>query len=330
MSKLPLSFACWDYDRIKAITDGTIQIPGIELNYLNLSVEETFWRMLRHQEFDLSEMSLSSYMIARDRGFPKFTAIPVFMSRFFRHSCIFINSRAGIKEPSDLKGKRVGVPEYQMTAALWIRGILHHEYGVKASDVQWFSGGEEQPGRVEKLALHLPPEIHIQPIGPTQTLNAMLEEGELDALVTARAPSAFLKGSPNIQRLFPNYVEVEKEYYKKTGIFPIMHLVAIRDEVLEEHPWVAANLYKAFVAAKEEVYKGLFQTAALKTTLPWLLAEVESTRQLMGDDYWPYGVEKNRKTLQAAVTYSYEQGLISKPIEVEDLFVKSTLDEFKV
>ncbi|WP_047154196.1 ABC transporter substrate-binding protein [Aneurinibacillus tyrosinisolvens] len=330
MSKLNLTFACWDYDRIQPLTNGTVQPKGINLNWLNMPVEETFFRMMRHQEFDVSELSLSSYLIAKDRGFPNFTAIPVFVSRFFRHSGIYIHAHSGIEKPEDLRGKRVGIPEYQLTACLWIRGILQSEYGVAASDMNWYMGGEETPGRVEKVALNLPPEIKIQSIGAEQTLNEMLESGEIDAMIAPRAPSSFLDGSPNVKRLFPDYVSVEKEYYKKTGIFPIMHVVAIKDEILERHPWVAYNLYQAFVEAKKVTYQGLYQTAAAKATLPWLIAEVERTRELMGDDFWPYGLEKNRKTLEAAIQYSYEQGMINKQLEVENLFAGSTLEEYTV
>jgi 4,5-dihydroxyphthalate decarboxylase len=329
MSKLKLSFGCWDYDRIRSLTDGTVQVNGIDLNWLNMPVEETFWRMMRYQEFDVSELSLSSYLIGKDRGL-KLTAIPVFMSRSFRHSGIYINSNSGITKPSDLRGKRVAIPEYQLTACLWIRGILQHEYGVKPSEMQWFTGGEETPGRIEKVSLKLPAEINIQPIAADQTLNQMLESGEVDALIAPRAPSSFLKGSPNVKRLFTDYVSVEKEYFKKTGIFPIMHVVAIKDEILQKDPWVAQNLYQAFVQAKQRVYDGFNQTAALKVTLPWLLSEVENTKQLMGNDFWPYGVGKNRTNIDAAINYSYEQGMISRRLEIEELFAKTTLDEFVI
>ncbi|OLN21520.1 4,5-dihydroxyphthalate decarboxylase [Domibacillus antri] len=328
MTKLNLSFGCWDYDRIQALTNGSVQAKGIDLNWLNMPVEETFWRMMRYQEFDISELSLSSYLIAKDRGYPNFTAIPVFMSRFFRHSGIYINKNSGIKEAADLRGKRVGIPEYQLTACLWIRGILHHDYGVHPKEMNWLTGGQEEPGRVEKIKLSLPPEINIQPINNDQTLNQMLESGEIDALIAPRAPSCFLNGSTNVQRLFPDYVSVEKDYYERTGIFPIMHVVAIKDEILEEHPWVAANLYQAFKEAKQKVYDGFNQTAALKVTLPWFVSELENTKKLMGEDFWPYGLEKNRKTLEAAVTYSYEQGMIKNQLRVEDLFAASTLEEY--
>jgi 4,5-dihydroxyphthalate decarboxylase len=328
MSKLNLSFACWDYDRIHALTNGSVQAQGISLNWLNMPVEETFWRMMRHQEFDVSELSLSSYLIAKDRGLPNFTAIPVFMSRCFRHSGIYINKNSGIKEPADLRGKRVGIPEYQLTACLWIRGILQHDYNVNPADINWYTGGQETSGRIEKIKLVLPPEINIIPINEEQTLNEMLESGEIDALIAPRAPSCFLNGSPDVHRLFSDYVTVEKDYYKRTGIFPIMHVVVVKDEVLKEHPWVAANLYQAFEEAKQKVYEGFKQTAALKVTLPWFTSEWEKTRELMGEDFWPYGLEKNRKTLEAAVTYSYEQGLIKNQLNIEDLFSKATLEKY--
>lgn len=330
MAKLKLSFGCWDYDRIRALTDGSVKPEGIQLNWLNMPVEETFWRMMRHQEFDVSELSLSSFLIACDRGFPKFTAIPVFMSRSFRHSGIYINTNSGIKKPEDLKGKKIGVPEYQLTACVWIRGILQDEYGVKPSDIYWYTGGQEKPGRIEKIKLDLPGDVNIQPIDANQTLNGMLEEHELDALIAPRAPSCFLLGSPNVKRLFTDYKTTEREYYQRTGIFPIMHVIAIKDEVLEENPWVASNLYKAFVKAKQIVYEGFNQTAALKVTLPWLIPEIEKTKKIMGEDFWPYGLKNNEQTLEAAVRYAYEQGLIRKRLKITDLFAKTTLDEYTI
>lgn len=328
MAKLPLSFACWNYDRVAALVDGTVPVRGVELNPLIMEVEETFWRMMRHQEFDVAELSLSSYLIARDRGKPRFTAIPVFLSRSFRHSGIFVNTHAGIERPEDLRGKRIGIPEYQLTACLWIRGILQHEYGIHPTDVNWFVGGEETPGRVEKVALDLPDDVKISPIDENATLNQMLETGELEAFIGPRSPSSFQNGSPHVQRLFPNYMEEEQRYFERTGIFPIMHVVAVKDEILERHPWVAMNLFQALLAAKEAVYAGFRQTAALKVTLPWLTAEVERTERIMGKDFWPYGIQPNRKTLQAAVDYSYEQGLIKRRLEIEELFATSTLESY--
>lgn len=328
--KLSLSFGSWDYDRIRPLTDGIVQAEGIQLNWLNMPVEETFFRMMRHEEFDVAELSLSSYLIAKDRGMPNFTAIPVFLSRMFRHSGIYINTNSGITKPQDLIGKKIGIPEYQLTACVWIRGILNDYYGVKRTDVEWYVGGEEKPGRIEKVEVDLPGDIRIQPIGEFETLNELLRDGHIDAFIGPRAPSSFLNGSPNVKRLFGNYVSVEEEYFKQTGIFPIMHIVAIKDEILEKYPWVAQNLYKAFVNAKELVYEGYDQTAALKATLPWLIPELERTREILGEDFWPYGLEKNRNTLEAMIQYSYDDGLIKKRLKVEDIFAKSTLEEFVI
>jgi 4,5-dihydroxyphthalate decarboxylase len=246
MSKLRLSFACWNYDRTRALMDGSVAVDGIDLNYLNLPVEETFYRQARFQEFDVCEMSLSSYCVSLHRPDRPFVAIPVFPSRFFRHSCIYVNANSGINEPKDLIGKRIASPEYQMTAPVWIRGILSDHYGVPVDAQPYLFGGEEETGRIEKLKLQLPPNIQVHPIGPDQTLSKMLHDGELDALYTARMPSSFLKGDGKVKRLFENYVDVERAYYRQTGIFPIMHTVVMRREVYEANRWIAQSLTKAF------------------------------------------------------------------------------------
>jgi 4,5-dihydroxyphthalate decarboxylase len=330
MAALRLTLACWDYDRTRALMDGTVKPEGIELIYLNQPVEETFFRMLRYREFDCSEMSLSSYTASLQSDNPPFIAIPVFPSRFFRHSCIFVSTKSGIRKPEDLKGKRIGVPEYQMTAPVWIRGILADEHGVKVTDVEHLSGGEEEPGRDEKLKLDLPSSIRLRPIGPQQTLSRMLADGELDALVTARAPSTFQRTPDKVKRLFPDYVEREKDYYRRTKIFPIMHTVVIRRDLYEKHPWVAQALYKAFTEAKMKAQSMLEQTAALPAMVPWLVAEIEETRREMGADWWPYGVAPNRAVLETFLRYHHEQGLSRRRLAPEDLFARETLESFKV
>ncbi len=269
MSRLRLSLGCWNYDRTRALLEGRIQPDGIDLTYLNMPVEETFFRMLRHQEFDVAEMSLSSYSISLFKPGKPFVAIPVFPSRFFRHSCIYVNAGAGITVPKDLIGKRIGNPEYQMTAPVWIRGILQDEYKVPVDGVTYYTGGEEEPGRPEKLKLDLPPNIKVKPIGERDTLAAMLRDGGIDAFYTARMPSTHRTGG-TVRRLFEDYMEVEQAYYRKTRIFPIMHTVAIRRSLYEKHPWIAMSLYKAFVQAQRETYDDLYVTAALKAMLPWL------------------------------------------------------------
>lgn len=330
MSKLRLSLACWNYDRTRGLVEGRIPVDGIDLTYLSLPVEETFFRMLRHREFDAAEMSLSSYVLSLFADDPAFVAIPVFPSRFFRHSCIYVNSDSGIREPKDLAGKRVGTPEYQMTAGVWIRGILSDDYGVPVASPRYFNGGEEEPGRREKLKLSLPPEFHLESIPPTKTLSGMLDSGELDALYTARMPSTFIRGSGKVKRLFHDYPAVEREYYQRTQIFPIMHTVVIRRELYEKHPWVAQSLYKAFVHAQREVYQEMYQTAALKFMLPWLTRHVEETRALMGEDFWPYGFQTNLKTLETFLRYSFEQGLSRRLLKAEELFASASLESFKI
>jgi 4,5-dihydroxyphthalate decarboxylase len=322
--------ACWNYDRTRALLEDRIPIDGIELNYLNLPVEETFFRMLRYGEFDVAEMSLSSYVMSLFRDPKPFVAIPVFPSRFFRHSCIYINRDSGIRQPKDLIGKRVGTPEFQMTAGVWIRGILSDEYGVPVSSALYFNGGEEEPGRPEKLALSLPQEIRLESIPEHKTLSQMLDAGEIDALYTARMPSTFVRGSGKVARLFEDYPAVEREYYLRTRIFPIMHAIVIRREVYEKNLWVAQSLYKAFVLSQREVYQDLYQTAALKFMLPWLIRHVEDTRNLMGEDFWPYGYQPNVETLNTFLRYHHEQGLSKHRLTPKELFAAESLESFKI
>ena len=330
MKRLRFTFACSPYDRMYPLMSGMVAPEGMDFNFIPLEVEETFWRQLRHQEFEGSEMSMSSYTMARSRGDDRFIAIPVFTSRFFRHSCVYINVNKGIKRPADLKGKQVGVPEYQMTAALWLRGIFQHEYGVHPRDIHWRSGGEETPGREEKVKLQLPPDVDCQLIPQDRTLSDMLDTGEIDALFTARTPSCFTNGSVNVKRLFDNYVEVEKEYYRKTKIFPIMHAVTIKRTVYEENPWVAMSLYKALVASKNITLRNLHLTSALHAMLPWLVSYVEETKKILGDDWWPYGIANNIETIEAICRYSFEQGLSARKMTIQELFAPETFDEFKI
>lgn len=328
MTATDIALACDLNDRTRDLATGEVSPTGVNLNFLPLEVEETFWRMLRHQEFDAAEMSMSSYLMALDQGRPELVAIPAFPSRFFRHSCVFINSNAGIDTPEDLAGKRVGVPEYQMTASLMVRGMLQDEYGVHPADMVWFHGGEEEGGREEKLALDLPDEIELNAIDRDQTLSRMLASGDLDALISARIPSSFRDG--DVERLFPDFKRVEREYYRTTGIFPIMHCVVLRQGVYDEMPWVATELYKAFDQARQNFLARIGKTNELQVGLPWLMDELEATRELMGWDYWPYGVEANREVLETMTRYSAEQGLTEERIDVDELFAPETYTEFKV
>ena len=330
MSNLRLTFACWDYDRTRALADGSVRAEGIDLLYLSQPVEETFFRMMRFGEYDASEMSLSSYVASLGKEDPPFIAIPAFPSRFFRHSCIFVSAKSGIRRPEELKGRRIGVPEYQMTAPVWIRGILSDDHGVKVTDVEHLSGGEEEPGRDEKLKLDLPASIKLTAIPENKTLSRMLADGEIDALVTARAPSTFLREPDKVKRLFPDYVEVEKQYYRRTRIFPIMHTVVIRRDVYAANPWVAQSLHKALVAAKDKAYAMYNQTAALHSMLPWSMAQADEAKREMGEDWWPYGLGPNRHVLDTFLRYHHEQGLSKKRFTPEEIFARETLESFKV
>jgi len=254
----------------------------------------------------------------------------VFPSKTFRHSCIYINTDSGIKKPADMAGKRVGVPEYQITMATWARGILQHEYGVLPEQMKWFTGGEEHPGRQDKVKHNLPPNIDIQPIPADQTLSAMLASGEIDAMISAHMPSPFKRRHSKVQRLIANFREVEQDYFRRTKIFPIMHTIVIREEVYEKHPWIAQSLFKAFDESKRLCQEAMYEFSALKYMLAWSIDEMEKEREVLGPDPWAYGLEANRHVLETLVQYTYEQGLISKRPEVDSLFAKSTLEEFKI
>jgi 4,5-dihydroxyphthalate decarboxylase len=286
--------------------------------------------MLRYGEFDVAEMSTGSFLMSRDKGAPRLIGIPVFPSKTFRHSCIYINTDSGIKKPADMAGKRVGVPEYQITMATWARGILQHEYGVLPEQMKWFTGGEEHPGRQDKVKHNLPPNIDIQPIPADQTLSAMLASGEIDAMLSAHMPSPFKGRHPKVQRLIANFREVEQDYFRRTKIFPIMHTIVIREEVYEKHPWIAQSLFKAFDESKRLCQEAMYEFSALKYMLAWSIDEMEKEREVLGPDPWAYGLEANRHVLETLVQYTYEQGLISKRPEVDSLFAKSTLEEFKI
>ena len=324
--RLPLTLAVGRYDRVSALLDGRVRPDGIDLTCLALGAEETFFRMLRHREFDVAEMSLSSYVLSLMSPDRPFVAIPVFPSRAFRHSSIYVNADSGIQDPADLPGKVVGTPEYQMTAGVWIRGTLAEHYGVPVASVRYRTGGQHDANRPEKIGLSLPPSLDVQPIGAGQTLSAMLDSGEIDAFYTARMPHAYRRPGSRVRRLFPDHERVERDYYAATGIFPIMHTVVLRREVYERHPWIAQTLVQAFTAAQRDTYERLHDTTALSTMLPWAVAELESTLALMGNDFWPYGLEPNRATLATFLRYSHEQHLAGRLLEPEELFAPETLE----
>ncbi|HJU15491.1 MAG TPA: ABC transporter substrate-binding protein [Stellaceae bacterium] len=329
MAKLTVSVAGVDYDRTRALFDGTVPIAGCETICCAMSPEEAFHRAFRYQEFDITELSLSNTMALLARGTCPYVAIPVFPSRLFRHSSIYIRSDRGIERPQDLRGKVIGVPEYPMTAAVWIRGILQDQFGVRAAEVRWRSGGLEQPGRENRVRLDLPADIDVQPIPNTETLSDHLDGGRIDALISALAPSCFGR-NPSVRRLFPDYRAVEEAYFKETRMFPIMHIVGIRRSLVERHPWLPVNTYVAYLKAKELCYRQLETIGHLFTTLPWPVEEFQRARALMGEDFWSYGVDANRRELAAITRYAFEQGITPRQLAVEDLFAPSTLSLSKV
>jgi hypothetical protein len=330
MPRLPLTLACGDYDRTRALEEGTVRPSGIELNFLRLPVEETFFRMLRHQEFHVAEMSFSSYVASLEREDPPFVALPVYTSRSFRHGGIFVHRDAGIEGPADLVGRVVGSPEYQLSACVWIRGILAEHHGVPVASVRYFTGGQEAPGRIEKADLDLPGEIRVERIGPGQTLSQLLTEGVIDAIYSPRIPSPYLAGDERIRRLFPDVVATEIAYHETTGIFPIMHVVVLRRDVYERDRWVAQSLTKAFSAAKALALERFADSSALPYMLPWMTLQFEQARARLGRDFWSYGLEANRADLDAFLGYHHEQGLSTRRFTPEELFAPEALESFVI
>ncbi|MEA2906959.1 MAG: 4,5-dihydroxyphthalate decarboxylase [Alphaproteobacteria bacterium] len=329
MSLLPLTLATWDYDRVRALMDGRVRIEGCDHRHINVAPEECFHRAWAG-EFDAAELGFCSYLMSVARGNSPFVAIPVFTSRIFRHSGIYIRDDRGIDAPADLKGKRIGVPQYEMAAAVWIRGFLHEDFGVAPADIAWRQGGLEISGRRSPVPLTPPPGLSIEPIPDGATLSTMLAAGELDGIVTARAPSCFDAGHPHVRRLFDDYRAVEQDYFRRTKLFPIMHVVGIRRALAEQHPWLAASLLKAFGEAKRLAEAELREVNALKIGLPWVTSEVRETERLMGADYWPYGVEANLKTLQTCARYVAGQGITPREVKVEEMFAATTLKGMKI
>lgn len=338
---VPLTLACSHYDRTEGLRDGSVRVEGVDLTYVDLPVEEIFFRMARFQEFDAAEMSLSSYVLGLNEGLNEgpnegpnegspFVAIPAFPSRSFRHSGIYVNSAAGITRPQDLIGRTVGIAEYQLTANVWIRGILEEQYGVAPHAVRYRTGGLHSPGRVEKVRVQPPAGVELTPIGPEQTLDQMLVEGEIDAVYSPRAPMPFQQGDARVRRLFEDVEAEERRYYGATGVFPIMHVVVLRRDVYERNHWLARALFKAFEQGRRQALDAIDETAALRFMLPWLVEEVRRTRELLGPDYWTYGLAQNEATLRAFLRYSHAQGLARREYEPAELFAPETLEEFVI
>lgn len=328
MSKLSLSVAVGDYDRNRPLISGAVQIDGVDPVFMTLSPEEIFFRAFRSEDFDICELSLSSFTVKTAAGGGPYVGVPAFVSRAFRHTSIYVRTDR-IKEPKDLKGKKVGVPEYQLTANVWARAILEEDYGVKPSDIHWIRGGIEEPGRPEKITIKLPDGVVLENAPEGATISGMLQRGEIDGFIAPRPPS-FIHGDPNIGWLFRDPTAVAKDYFKRTGIFPIMHLIGVRRTLAEKHPWLPAAVFKAFQQSKKAALEMLSDTSATKVTLPFVEERLKEARELMGEDFWAYGVEASRKTLEAFLHHHHKQGLSSRLVKVEELFHPATLESFKL
>jgi 4,5-dihydroxyphthalate decarboxylase len=328
MSKLNLSVAVGDYDRTRPLIDGAVRIDGVDPVFMTLSPEEIFFRAFRAAEFDISELSLSSFTVKTALNDCPYVGIPIFVSRAFRHTSIYVRTDR-IKKPEDLKGKRIGLPEYQLTANVWARAILQDDYGVKPSDVTWVRGGIEEPGRPEKIKLNLPPDVKLENAPEGKTISGLLAAGEIDGFIAPRPPSV-VEGHPNIGWLFPDPTAAAKDYYKRTGCFPIMHLVGVRRTLVEKHPWLPAAVTKAFEQSKALALAHLNDTSATKVTLPFVEEQLKAARELMGKDFWSYGVPANRKVLETFLRHHHAQGLSSRLVAVDELFHPTTLESFKL
>ena len=321
MAKLPLSLACGGYDKTLALVDGRVDVEGVDLNYLQIEPPgEIFWRQVRHTEFDASELTMSAYLVGLSRGDDRFVGIPVFPLRLFRHAYIYVRRDAGITEPADLKGKPIVIPEYHMTANLYIRGMLQHDYGVLPEDIRWYRT------RVERIELNLSPKVQIEDI-QDQDWDAMLARGEIVGTMGTRAPKASRGSDPLVRRLFPDVRQVEIDYFRRTGIFPIMHVIALKREIYERNRWVAKALLDAFEQSKALAYQRMRDVSGIYS-LPWLSVEQEEAQNVFGGDPFPYGVAPNLATLEAATQYSYEQGLSARKVTVEEMFAPETIDVF--
>jgi 4,5-dihydroxyphthalate decarboxylase len=326
-ARLRLTFASLDYlDRTRALSERTVQPEGVELDCVRLGPYQLFQKVAQGDEFDVAEMSASTFMALASRDDEKYVAIPVFLSRRFRHGDIFVHGDGDIERPEDLVGRMVGVPDYEMTAALWQRAFLQHDFGVTPEQMNWFQGGEFAPGFVQRVELSLPPGVRVGVIAEDRTLHDMVATGEIDAVLCPHVPAGLRDGSGRVRRLFPDYPDVERAYYERTKFFPIMHLTVVRRALYEEHRWLAASLMEAFVEAKALGWQRMNEFGSLAVTIPWLMHDVEEIGALMGLSFWPYGFRENFAILEAMCEYSFEQGLSARRLTPEELFVPETHD----
>jgi len=329
MSKLKLSVAIGNYDRVRTLLDGSVQIDGVDPIFMTLPPEEIFFRAFRTVDFDICELSMSSFTVKTAEGTCPYVGVPAFVSRAFRHNSIYVRTDR-IKSPADLKGKRIGLPEYQLTACVWARIILEDDHGIKPSDVTWVRGGIDDPSRPEKITIKLPGGVRLENAPEGKTISQLLEAGEIDAFVALRAPSLAGKRHPHIGWLFPDPIAAGRDYYRRTGLFPIMHVTGIRRTLVERHPWLPAAVLKAFTQAKAKCLEELEDTSATKCTLPFVEEELKAARELMGHDFWSYGLAPNRKVLETFLRHHHAQGLSARLLTPEELFHPSTHESFTI
>ncbi|HEY7298933.1 MAG TPA: ABC transporter substrate-binding protein [Xanthobacteraceae bacterium] len=329
MSKLKLSIAIGNYDRARALFDGTVQIDGVDPVFMQLPPEEIFFRAFRTQDFDICELSMSSFTVKTAQGGCPYVGVPAFVSRAFRHNSIYVRTDR-IKAPADLKGKRVGLPEYQLTACVWARAILEDDHGVKPSDVIWVRGGIDDPSRPEKITIKLPPGVRLENAPEGKTISQLLESGEIDAFIAPRVPRLAGKNNPHVGWLFRDPIAAGKDYFRRTGIFPIMHVTGVRRTLVAQHPWLPAAVLKAFEQAKGKCLEELEDTATSKCTLPFVDEQLKAARELMGHDFWSYGFAANRKVLETFLRHHHAEGLSPRLITPEEMFHPSTHETFTI
>jgi 4,5-dihydroxyphthalate decarboxylase len=329
LSLLPLNLAISHYDHVTDLVNGRVPVEGVALTALNLQIEEIFFRQFTYWDFDCSEVSMGKYCSLVSQGNAPLVAIPVFPSRVPRHSSFYVRRDGPVKSPADLKGKRIGIPEWAQTASIYSRGLIAHQFGIDLTSIQWIQAGVDQPGRMEKVKLNLPKGINYTP-APDKSLSAMLVSGEIDAALSAHPPQSFEQGHPNVARLFPDYLDVEMKYVKETGIYAIMHAVALKREIVERNSWVAANLFKAFDEARRRSVERALNNTSSVLPLPWGYEFAKRMQDIVGKDLMPYGIEQNRTTLEAFLQYAFEQGVCHRKLAPEDLFPPSVQKSFKV
>ncbi len=329
--KLSLSLAVGNYDRTRALVDGRVQIDGVHPAIMTLSPEEMFFRAFRHADFDITELSLSSYAVSLANGANRYLALPIFLSRAFRHSSIYVTHESGIETPEQMRGKRIGIAEYQLTANIWARALLEDDFGVSPPEILWVRGGMDSPVRPEKLILDLPSDLKVEAVAAGETLNQLMKDGKIDGFIGPRAPKCFFEENSVIKRLFDTPIETSLSYFKRTNIFPIMHVLGVKKELLEKHPFLSQALMKAFQSAKDIAEAELADTSATKVTMPFVEDHLERVKNIMGADFWTYGLDKsNRFVIESFLKQHHRQGLSKRLLSVDEMFPANSIEGYSL